>query len=279
MPGTSTGFTLDSRPQPLRVLAADLWASRQLILVLGRRNFFTRYRRASFGMAWAVGLPLVQATVMAVVFHYAVRIHVPHYPVFVFTGLFAWTFFSSSLMSGSSAIVDNSGLCSRIYFPRAVMPIVAVTANIYNFVVTIGILLIVSAVFQVWPGGHTLLLVPAALLAIALSVTFSLVLSAVQVYFRDVKYIVQAALTAWFYLTPVFYPLSFLREHNVPDLLRWIVLLNPATGVVELFRKAIYGADQEWLAAVGVTLGWVVVLFALAVWLHHRFDRLFTDLL
>ena len=279
MPGTSTGFTLTNKPEPLRVLAADLWASRQLIVVLGRRNFFTRYRRASFGMAWAVGLPLAQATVMALVFHYAVRIQVPHYPVFVFTGLFAWTFFSNSLMSGASAIVDNSALCSRIYFPRAVMSIVSVTGNVYNFVVTIAILLIVSSAFQVWPGVHTLLLVPAALLAIGLSVAMSLVLSAVQVYFRDVKYIIQAALTAWFYLTPVFYPLKFLREHHVPGLLHWVVLLNPATGLVELFRKAVYGADREWLTEAGVSLGWVVLLVALAVWLHHRYDRLFTDLL
>jgi lipopolysaccharide transport system permease protein len=279
MRGTSTGFTLTDQPASLRVLASDLWAARPLIAVLGRRNFFTRYRRASFGMAWAVGLPLVQATVMAIVFHYAVRIQVPHYPVFVFTGLFAWTFFSSSLQAGSSAIVDNSGLCSRIYFPRAVMPIVSVTGNIYNFIVTIVILLIVASAFQIWPGFHTLLLIPAAILAVALSIAAALVLSAIQVFFRDVKYIIQASLTAWFYLTPVFYPLSFLREHNVPDALRLVVLLNPATGLVELFRKAVYGADSEWATAVLVTVGWIAALTALAVWLHHRYDRLFTDLL
>jgi ABC-type polysaccharide/polyol phosphate export permease len=159
------------------------------------------------------------------------------------------------------------------------MPIVSVTGNVYNFVVTIGILLIVSTVFQVWPGVHTLLLIPAALLAIGLSVSAALVLSAVQVYFRDVKYIVQASLTAWFYLTPVFYPLSFLREHNVPDALRIIVQLNPATGLVEFFRKAIYGADPEWATQVLITMGWIAGLLVLAVWLHHKFDRLFTDLL
>ena len=279
MPGTSTGFTLTDQPAPLNVLASDLWASRQLIVVLGRRAFFTRYRRASFGLAWAVGLPLVQAAVMAVIFHFAVRIQVPHYPVFVFTGMFAWSFFSSALQAGSSAIVDNSGLCSRIYFPRAVMPIVSVTGNIYNFVVTIGILLVVSTVFQVWPGWHTLLLIPAAMIAIALCIAFALVLSAIQVYFRDVRYIVQAAVTAWFYLTPVFYPLEFLRQHNVPDLLRIVVQLNPATGLVELFRKAVYGADPQWGSETLICLGWIAALLVIAVWLHHKYDRLFTDLL
>ena len=279
MPGTSTGFTLTNQPAPLRLLAADLLASRQLIVVLGRRAFFTRYRRASFGVAWAVGLPLLQAAVMAIIFHFAVRIRIPHYPVFVFTGMFAWTFFSSALQAGSSAIVDNSSLCSRIYFPRAVMPIVSVSGNIYNFVVTIGILLLVSIVFKVWPGVHTLLLIPATLVAVALSIALALVLSAVQVYFRDVRYIVQAAVTAWFYLTPVFYPLSFLRQHNAPQLLRIIVQLNPATGLVELFRKAVYGADPQWAEEVLITLGWIALLLAIAVWLHHKYDRLFTDLL
>lgn len=277
MPGSSAGFVLTNRALPLRQLLADLWASRQLIAVLARRSFFTRYRRATFGVAWAVGLPLVQAIVMATVFHFAVRIPIAHYPVFVFTGLFAWSFFSGAVQSGCSAIVDSTNLASRIYFPRAVLPIVVVAGNIYNFVITIGILIVVASLFGVWPDAYTLLLVPAAALAVLLAVAMSLVLSAIQVYFRDVRYIVQAGITAWFYLTPVFYPLSFLRQHDVPDALWLLVLVNPATGLVELFRRAVYHPDPQWATATLITCGWTVGLLALGLWLHQRYDRLFTD--
>lgn len=277
--GTGAGFVLTSEPAPLRNLLADLVRSRQLVNVLARRSFFIRYRRASFGLAWAVGLPLTQAIVMAAIFHYAVRINTPHYPVFVFTGLFAWSFFSNGVLTGTTSIVDNSSMSSRIYFPRAVLPIVSVLAEVYAFAISVVILLGLAAAFQVWPGWHTLWLAPAAALLVLLTVGAATVLSALQVYFRDVRYVVQASLLAWFYLTPVFYPLEFLREHRVPAALRVVVQVNPATGVVELFRAAVTGADRGWGAEALITTAWAVALLALGTWLHRRWDRLFADLL
>ena len=273
------GFELSARPAPLPDLLRDLWRARELIHVLSRRAFFTRYRRTSFGLLWAVGLPLVQAVVMAVIFHYAVRIDVPHYPVFVFAGLFAWSFFSNAVLTGSTAIVDNTSLASRIYFPRAVLPIVTVAGNIYTFVVTIGLLVVAGLLFGVYPGFNTLLLVPAAALAIALSLALSLLLSALHVYFRDIRYIVQAAMTAWFYLTPVFYPLRFLDGVHAPRALGIVVRANPVTGVVELFRAATTGADPGWGLCAGISCAWVLALTVVAVEVHRRYDRLFTDLL
>ena len=277
--GTGAGFVLTNRPAPLSELAADLVGARQLVSVLARRNFFIRYRRASFGLAWAVGLPLTQAVVMAAIFHYAVRIRTPHYPVFVFTGLFAWSFFSTGVLSGTTSIVDNSAMSSRIYFPRAVLPIVAVLSETYAFAISILILLALAAGFQVWPGWHTFLLLPATVLLVVLTVAAAMVLSATQVYFRDVKYVVQATLLAWFYLTPVFYPLDFLREHRVPGALRIIVQVNPATGVVELFRAAVTGADRGWGTEALIATVWTVALLVVATQLHRRYDRLFADLL
>jgi ABC-type polysaccharide/polyol phosphate export permease len=273
------GFALSPRPAPLANLLRDLWRARDLIVVLSRRNFFTRYRRTSFGLLWAVGLPLVQAVVMAVIFHYAVRVDVPHYPVFVFAGLFVWSFFSTAVLSGSTAIVDGTSLASRIYFPRAVLPIVTVAGNIYTFVVTIGLLVIAEVLFGVRPGWNTLLLVPAAALAVLLTLVLSLLLSAVHVYFRDVRYIVQAAMTAWFYLTPVFYPLHFLDGVHAPSILGLVVRANPVTGVVELFRVATTGADPGWPVCVAITCVWTVALAVCALEVHRRRDRLFTDLL
>ena len=271
------GFVLRPGPSSLRQLATDLWASRELIVILSKRSFFVRYRRASLGILWAVGLPLVQAIVMSVVFTFAIRIHQPHYPVFVFGGLFAWSFFSAGLTAGATAIVDNANLSSRIYFPRAALPIVAVASNIYNFVVTVAILLIVGGIFGVWAGVWALMLIPGVILAVLLTTAWSLLLSGLHVYFRDVRYIVQAALTAWMYITPVFYPLRFLN-HRAPGL-RVIVEANPVTGVVEMFRVATTGADANWVSEVGVTCIWLVAIAIAAALVHRRFDRLFADLL
>jgi ABC-type polysaccharide/polyol phosphate export permease len=154
-----------------------------------------------------------------------------------------------------------------------------VLAEVYAFAISIVILLGLAAAFQVWPGWHTLWLAPAAALLVLLTVGAATVLSALQVYFRDVRYVVQASLLAWFYLTPVFYPLEFLREHRVPAALRVVVQVNPATGVVELFRAAVTGADRGWGVEALITTAWAVALLALATWLHRRWDRLFADLL
>lgn len=275
MRASTEGFDLTGRPAPLRDLFADVWAARHLLGVLARKDFYVKYRRASFGMLWAVGLPLFQAGVMALVFSNIVEIDTgTSYPVFVFSGFLGWTFFSTTLSAGSTSIVDGASLSSRIYFPRAVLPLATVATNLYGFVINVGVLLLLCLAFDVSLGLDVLLLVPATLLMTLLAVVFALLASALHVYFRDVRYLIVAAMTAWFYVTPVLYPLRL-----APGSLRSLIRLNPVTGVVEMFRAATVGADPGWLGTVGITCVWIVVVGAIAVNVHHRFDRVFSDLL
>lgn len=265
---------LAGEPTGRMALLADLWASRRLLVMLARKDFFVRYRRATFGVLWAVGLPLLQAVVLAVVFSRVARIHThTSYAVFVFAGMVAWTFFSSTLTTASTSIVDGSELSTKIYFPRALFPLVTLAANLYGLAVTVVILGVMSAAFGAPVGARTLLLVPAILVLVALTAGFSLVLAALHVYFRDVRFLVQAALLGWFYLTPVIYPIGLLH-----GLRPWLDA-NPATGLVELFRAATVGADHGWLTSLWWSLGWTVALLALALALHRRRDRVFVDLL
>ncbi|MDP9325520.1 MAG: ABC transporter permease [Candidatus Dormibacteraeota bacterium] len=275
MSGDVQGFALENRPTPPATLIAETWGARWLIMTLARKEFFVRYRRASFGLLWAVGLPLFQAAVLTVVFSRVLRINagVP-YPAFVYAGLIGWSFFSAVLGGGSSAIVDNAMLASRIYFPRTVLPLVTVVANLYSHVISAVILVIICLAFGVPVGVHLALLIPATLLMTALSASFVLVLSALHVYFRDVRFIVQAALIAWFYVTPVFYPTWLLSGRPLQ-----LILLNPVTGVVELFRAATVGADADLGYVVAVSCVWTVVLGAIGLLLHARFNRVFSDLL
>src|SRR5205823_10435938 len=126
----AAGFELHRESSTLRSLVVDVWRSRALLAMLARQDFFVRYRRASLGLLWAVGVPLVQTAVLVVVFTKLVKIPVsPHYPAFVLTGMLAWNFFSMTVQAGSTSIVDNASLSSKIYFPRAVLPLMKVVAN------------------------------------------------------------------------------------------------------------------------------------------------------
>ena len=186
----------------------------------------------------------------------------------------AWSYFSATVVTGATSVVDGSGLASKIYFPRAVLPLVSVRSNLYSLPIMIGIVLIMALAFGVGLDVSALLLVPGVILLIWLSTALALTLSALHVYFRDVRYFVQATFTALIYCTPIFLPLAIY-----PPGFRGFVLANPLTGVVEIFRLAIGGADDQWAVAVGASVGWAVVLSISAVYLHCRRDRVFVDLL
>jgi len=274
-PALGQGYELEGELTPLRQLAAELWESRQLIAILARKDFYVRYRRASLGLFWAVGLPLFQALVLAVVFSRVVHIHTgTSFPVFVLTGMVAWTYFSNTLSAASTAIVEGSGLSTRIYFPRAVLPLVSVAANLYGYVITLAILLILCPILGVGLGGRLVWIVPATALAVALTAGACLVTSALHVYFRDIRYVVTAAVIGWFYLTPVFYPLRLAH-----GFLHGVVTANPLTGVVEMLRAATAGVDPRWGWTVVVSLAWTLLLLVSGAALHRRYNRVFTDLM
>ncbi|MDX6286231.1 MAG: lipopolysaccharide transport system permease protein [Frankiales bacterium] len=268
---------LTAAPASPIALIRSIVAHRGLIATLARKDFFVKYRRATLGVLWAVGLPLIQATTLTVIFTYVFHLNLSEdtpRAVFMFTGITAYNFFSTSIVSASTSIVDGSGLSSRIYFPRAVLPLQSVIANAYALAFSLVVLLVMTASFGVGFGWHTLLLVPAAILDIAFTASMALVLAALHVFFRDVRYIVQAVLLALFYMTPIFYPLSF-----APPNLRIIIMCNPMTGIVELFRFSIGGEDPQWVTASLISLGWTGALLLLAVYLHSKWDRIFVDLL
>lgn len=271
---TAEGFELHGERARLRDLARDVWRSRELLAVLARKEFFVRYRRTSFGALWAVGLPLVQALVLALVLSRFIRFRTEvAYPVFVFSGMCVWSFFSTTVSTAATSIVDGSGLSTKVYFPRALFPLVTVGSGAYGLVLSVGLLLVwaLAAGADLWPR---VLLLPVALAYVVLfTAALSLLLAALHVYFRDVRYLLQALLLPWFYLTPVFYPLvpaGYARA--------WIEA-NPTTGVVELFRAATVGADPGWTRSLWWSLGWCAVILVLAVRVHAHRDRIFADLL
>lgn len=266
---------LEAGRRSLRGLVRDVWSVRRLIAVLARKDFYVRYRRTSFGALWSVGLPLVQALVLAAVVSLFLDFgDRTRYPVFVFSGMVVWSFFSTTVNGAGTSIVDGADLSTKIYFPRAVFPLVAVGVGAYGFVLSLLVLLGLSLVTGTGIGVRIALLPVAVALAVALTAGWSLVLSALHVYFRDVRYLLQATLLPWFYVTPVFYPLE-----QVPSWARRWLELNPLTGAVELMREATVGSGAAWARPALISAAWAVGMLALGAELHARRDRVFVDLL
>lgn len=270
------GFELSGKPGGFGGLLNSLWRSRDLMRMLARKDFVARYRRASLGMAWALGLPLVQAVVLAVVLSHIARFNIPHFAVFVYTGTLAWSFFSGTLTATTPSIVEGHVLATKIYFPRAVLPLTTVRASLYAFLPGLPLLIVLAAALGVPLGLRLFLLIPATLMMIALTSSFALVAAALQVYFRDMRYIVQAITLPWFYASAVFFRLSDLRHAHT---FLTLVKLNPATGMILFFRAAVLGGEPGWTSTLIWPVVWTLGLLVIAAELYRRFDRVFVDLL
>jgi ABC-2 type transport system permease protein len=268
------GFELNRESASLRTLLSELRRSGPLIVALARQNFYVRYRRASFGVLWAVGLPVMQALVLAFVFSQVLRIgKIDHFVVFILAGLTAWNFFNMSVQAATTSIVDSSGLSTRIYFPRIIFQLVIVGANLYGLVLSIAVLVLAAVIDGIPLGFRLLWLLPATALLVALTTGFSVVFAGLHVYFRDMRYLVQAAFMAWLYATPVIYSIAQARRFGS------ILPVNPVTGVVVLFRAAILGQDRYFRLSIAWSVAWTLVLIVVGLLIHRRYDRVFSDLL
>ncbi len=211
----------------------DLFSYRDLLWLWTLRDIRVRYKQSILGAAWAILQPLSLMIMFTVVFSYLVRVPSDGiaYPIFSYTALLPWTFFSTSIAFGVPSIVNNMNLVTKIYFPREILPISAVVASFIDFLTASIVYLGLMVVYDI--GLHvTILLVP-LLLAVQVLLTLGVVLlaSAVNVRFRDVRFIVPIAMQLWMYATPIIYPLSL-----VPQFWRPLYMLNPMVGLIEAYR-------------------------------------------
>ncbi len=274
-PPARPSLDLHGEATPPLVLARQVWRGRELLVMLARKEFHVRYRRATLGILWALALPLLQALVLAVVFSRVARVHeADHYGAYVLIGMVAWSFFSMTYGMAGTAIVDGTDLSSRVYFPRVLQPLAQVASMLYGYVVTLVISVALCPVLGAPLGLRLLWLVPGTVLLLAVTLGFVLVTCALHVYARDLRYVISAMLMVWLYVTPVVYPVG-----DVPGLLRWVVNVNPLTGVVDLFHAAVLAHPGGLLEPAGVAMAWAAGLLAVGGALHCRFDRVFADLL
>lgn len=268
---------LGSEPATRRAWLATMRDHREVIYVLARKDFQVRFKRASLGVLWAVAMPVLQAVVLVVIFSHLIHVKsgVP-YGAYVLSGILPWTYFASTLPSGCTSIVDGAGLTDKVWFPRAILPLVPCLSGLVSLAISMVLLLIGAPLLGANLGVHLLLLVPACLLLFSITTGLSLVTAALQVYFRDVKFIVNAALMVWMYATPIMY-----AQSGVGGVANYLDF-NPLTGVITVFHLAVVGeaaSNHSWHWPVAISVTVTLVLLIVGVEAQRRYDRVFVDLL
>lgn len=236
----------------------ELWEYRELLYFLVWRDVKVRYKQTLIGAAWAVLQPLMTMVIFTVVFGNFARIPsdgLP-YPIFVYTALLPWNYFAQAVDRSSSSLVSNAGLITKVYFPRLVIPLSAALAPLLDFAIAFLVLIGMMGWFSVAPTWGLLLLPVFVFLALGTALSVGLWLSALNVKYRDVRYVIPFLVQFWLFASPVAYPVSVVPE-------RWRALygLNPIAGVIEGFRWALLGTHAPDFGLIAASAAIILALF------------------
>jgi ABC-type polysaccharide/polyol phosphate export permease len=229
---------------------ADLWHYREFLRNLVIRDLKVRYRNSLLGVLWSLFNPLLMMVVFTTVFTVMTPYsNVKKFPVFVLCGILPWNFFSASVIGAIRSIVDNSNLVKKVYFPREILPISIVLANLINFLLALIVLFALMFAFEV-PLTRWLLLLPLVMLVqLIFTLGFSLIMATSNVFYRDTQIIMEVLMLAWFFVTPVFYSGTILpRNYELWgmsfDVFRWVNILNPMASIIANYRVILYGVGN-----------------------------------
>lgn len=255
----------------------EIWRYRELLFYFTWRDVKVKYKQTLLGVAWAVLQPVASMAIFAFVFGQLVGLgrhsgDVP-YPVFVFAGLIPWGLFAASMNSAGNSLVAEGHIITKIYFPRLIIPIASIGAALVDFAVSSAVLVVVMAIMGVAPGWELLALPLFLGLLLLTSLSIGIGVSALNVAYRDVRYVIPFALQCLFYLTPVIYPVTL-----VPERFRWIAQLNPMATVVSGFRYCLFGQPVDWRLA-GVSAATALVTLVVSLLYFRRVEATFADII
>ena len=253
----------------------ELWAYHELLYFLVWRDIKVRYKQTALGAAWAIIQPFCTMVVFSLFFGRLARVPsdgVP-YPIFSYAALVPWTFFASGLAQASNSLVGSANLVKKVYFPRLTIPISTVLSGVIDFALAFVVLLGMMAYYDIYPTSNVVWLPALLLLALVTSLGVGLWLAALNVQFRDVKYIVPFLTQFWMFATPIAYPSTLLSEP-------WRTLygLNPMVGVVEGFRWALLGTETRPGPIIGASAVAALLLLASGAYYFRRMEKSFADL-
>ena len=256
---------------------ANVWSdwrkTATLVKHLTWRHLAARYRGSALGFVWSLLNPMLLMGVYTFVFQFIFRTTVPGvpYPVFFLTGILAWNFVSIASMNAAVSLVDGATLIKKTAFPRLALPVSAVLSNAVNYLMTLPLLITFNMLFGIAPSLSLLLLPCALLLLLLVAIGVGLLLAALMPFFRDLQHLIDVLFTMWFFLTPVLYPMSLVKQ-NLPEDLLPVYELNPMVGAVHLVHTVFSGQPLPG-TSVAVAVGGGLCLLSLGIWVFQRLAR------
>lgn len=254
---------------------SELWAYRELLFFLTWRDIRVRYKQAVLGMGWVVLQPLLMTLVFTVFLGVIVRVpsdNVP-YPLFAYSGLLLWTFFSGAISGSGNSLIGNTHLITKVYFPRLLIPLASILARMVDLLV--ALIMLIGLMIYYRAGVSTgLLMAPLLIVLLALlALGLGMWTSALNVKYRDVGLALPVFIQLWMFVSPVVYPLTL-----VPERWRLLYSLNPLVGIIEGFRAALFGKSFNW-PALGISTIITLALLLYAGFVFKRREKTFADII
>lgn len=253
----------------------DLWQYRELIYFLTWRDIKVRYKQTVLGAAWAIIQPLVNMVVLTIIFGRLANMSTEGLPrpIFIFTALLPWGLFSKALSDAGRSMLSNRSMITKVYFPRLIIPLASVMGGVLDFLIQFLVLIGMMLYYKITPTAATWTLPFFLILALVTALGFGLWLSALNVLYRDVGYILPFLTQIWLLLTPVAYSAS-----EVPEQWQLVYALNPMVGVVEAFRWALLGTETAPGPMLAVSTGISLFLLVTGMYFFRRMERTFADM-
>jgi lipopolysaccharide transport system permease protein len=257
---------------------SDLWRYRELFYILAWRDISVRYKQTAIGIAWAILRPLLAMLIFTVVFGRIAKLPsngIP-YPILVFAAMLPWQFFSNALLEASNSLIGNTNLVSKVYFPRLIIPAGSVFTSLVDLLISAALLGILMIVFRFMPDWRLVTLPFFTLLAFLAALGPGLLLTALNVKFRDFRYIVPFIAQFGLFISPVGF-----SSDVIPEQWRLVYSLNPLVGVIDGFRWAICrgGTGEFYLPGFALSLVIIFLFLLLGIWYFRRMEKSFADVI
>jgi lipopolysaccharide transport system permease protein len=253
----------------------SFWEYRELFYFLALRDLKIRYKQTIIGVAWVLLQPIITTVIFTMIFlrfGQAINPEIP-YPLFAFSGFTLWTFINAAILNSSFSLINHSNLITKVFFPRLIVPMSAVGATLLDFLLGFGALMIAMAIYGVGFRWEILLVFVLMIPVLALALGLGIFFAALNVKYRDVKYILPFGLQILFFSSPIFYSLDILPEDAV-----WVWKLNPITGILENYRALLFGQAMDFHSlSISVIISFSI--FFLAVYVFHRMEDSFADVI
>ena len=274
---------------------SEIWRSRELLQNLTNREVRGKYRRTALGQLWSLANPIAAILIYTFIFSFIFRLPAQigdpsglnNYALWLVCGLLPWLFFNRVLTLGTDSLVANAGLIQKVYFPRIVLPLSLANATFFTWMLEMAVLVValslLGAFVLPWLPLVAVFMVIFGLFSVGLAMVFSII----NVYFRDLSYLLTVVLQFWFYLTPILYPVELVETQS--DMLGGLAgtsvtlldlySLNPVEGFIEIFRNLLYDNRAPELYTVLISLVWTLVAFGAGAWIYARKEKMLAELL